>query len=433
MKAWELTCGGRFGIESHMVRMSVILLLFMTCSALGLDAKAQCDPEEIFKLLASDGAASDNFGCRVAVSGTVGIVGAYRHSVVGTHSGAAYIFDTTTGTQIAKLLPNDGAAYDYFGMSVAIDGTTAIIGAPYDDDNGTDSGAAYLFDITTGTQLAKLLPADGTAQSMFGMSVETSGTNTIIGSPYDDVGGTNSGSAYLFDTTTGTQVAKLLPADGGAENEVFGISVTIDSDTALVGALDDDNGVRSGSAFFFDISTGDQLAKIYPADAVTEQYFGFSLAIDSAVAIIGAKYDNALGFASGAAYIFDTCSVTSQTIDAAYHCQPAAGIVPFTTRMAVVMENLFTTQSRRFACRINITLADGSYYGNWREGYSNMAEGGRRLTTWYQPIQAIGSVIGSNLFELVAEDVTPAPWNQPPYPPSGDTATAACTVTGVAP
>ncbi len=74
------------------------------------------------------------------------IVGAYEDDENGDSSGSAYLFDTTTGLQIAKLLADDGAADDWFGWSVAISGATAIAGALFDDDNGTDSGSAYLFD-----------------------------------------------------------------------------------------------------------------------------------------------------------------------------------------------------------------------------------------------------------------------------------------------
>ncbi len=75
------------------------------------------------------------------------------------------------GDQLFKLLADDGAAFDWFGRSVAISGTTAIVGAPVDADNGAFSGSAYLFDTTTGRQIAKLLPDDGAASDWFGISV----------------------------------------------------------------------------------------------------------------------------------------------------------------------------------------------------------------------------------------------------------------------
>jgi len=103
------------------------------------------------------------------------------------------------GDQLFKLLPNDGAAADYFGWSVAISGTTAIVAAPGDDDNGRNSGSAYFFDITSGKQLFKLLPNDGAESKAFGYSVAISGDTAIVGAKNDDDNGNFSGSAYLFD------------------------------------------------------------------------------------------------------------------------------------------------------------------------------------------------------------------------------------------
>ena len=103
--------------------------------------------DQLFKLLANDGAAGDNFGWSVAISpDAIGaIVGAYRDDDNGNNSGSAYLFDTTTGQQIAKLLADDGEASDWFGVSVGISGSTAIVGALRDGDNGGNSGSAYLF------------------------------------------------------------------------------------------------------------------------------------------------------------------------------------------------------------------------------------------------------------------------------------------------
>ena len=77
--------------------------------------------------------------------------------------------------------PDDGAASDFFGLSVAISGATAIVGAVWDDDNGDCSGAAYLFDATTGRQIVKLLPDDGAEYDEFGTSVAVSGPTAIVG------------------------------------------------------------------------------------------------------------------------------------------------------------------------------------------------------------------------------------------------------------
>ena len=281
--------------------------------------------DQLFKLLADDGAAGDLFGFSVAISGAPGmemaIVGARRDDDNGSTSGSAYLFDTATGQQIAKLLPNDGAAADAFGWSVGISGTTAIVGAPGHDDNGTGSGSAYLFDTTTGLQINKLLPKDGAIGDSFGNSVAISGSIAVVGAMFNDdacpgIPLCDSGSAYLFDTTTGKQIVKLLP-DDIAGNMRFGNSVAISGTIAIVGAYwDNDNGPTSGSAYLFDTITGKQLAKLLPDDGATHDWFGRSVGISHKpgmnVAIIGAPLDDDNGTDSGSAYLFDT--ITGQQI-----------------------------------------------------------------------------------------------------------------------
>ena len=266
---------------------------------------------QIFKLLPNDGEPGDRLGVSVAISGTTAIVGAYLDDDNGIQSGSAYLFDITTGLQIAKLLRNDGEPGDRFGVSVAISGTTAIVGARGDDDNGSDSGSAYLFDITTGRQIVELLPDDGAAFDLFGGSVAISGTTAIVGARGDDDNGEQSGSAYLFDITTGKQIAKLLPDDGAAFDR-FGVSVAISGTTAIVGAyLDDDNGRLSGSAYLFDIAEPAnpiETAKLLPDDGAAEDFFAFAVAISGATAIVGALLDDDNGFASGSAYLFDAAA-----------------------------------------------------------------------------------------------------------------------------
>ncbi len=244
------------------------------------------------------------------------IVGACCDDDNGDLSGSAYLFDTTTGDQIAKLLANDGTEGDVFGRSVAISGATAIVGAYHDDDNGNNSGSAYLFDTTTGRQIAKLLPRDGAVEDEFGRSVAISGATAIVGAWNDDDNGLDSGSAYLFDTTTGRQIAKLLPDDGAAADS-FGWSVAISPDgigtTAIVGAgRDDDNGSSSGSAYLFDVTTGRQIAKLLPDDGAVGDLFGFSVAISpdgiGTTAIVGAYWDDDNDPFSGSAYLFDAAT-----------------------------------------------------------------------------------------------------------------------------
>jgi len=299
------------------------------------------------KLLASDGAEGDEFGCSVSIDGDYAIVGAYGDDDNGVWSGSAYVFirSGTAWTQQAKLLASDGAAYDAFGCSVSIDGDYAIVGAAADDSGGSaylfirsgtawtqqakllasdgaaddgfgysvsidGDGSAYVFTRsgTSWTQQTKLLASDGAEGDEFGCSVSIDGDYAIIGVPYDDDNVVDSGSAYVFirSGTAWTEQDKLLASDGAAD-EWFGCSVSIDGDYAIVGAcLDDDNGMWSGSAYIF-IRSGTawtQQAKLLPSDGAVVNIFGCSVSIDGDYTIVGAAWDDDNGEGSGSAYVY---------------------------------------------------------------------------------------------------------------------------------
>jgi hypothetical protein len=113
-------------------------------------------------------------------------------------------------------------------------------------------------------------------------------------------------------------------------------------------------------------------------------------------------------------------------------CAPASGTVPFVTRMTAILTNIDLLSVRRLAGRIDVSLAGGQFYSNWRSGYTNLFPGESYVSSWHQTIAAYSSLIGDNVFTILGADVTPSPWNQPPYPASGGTDTDACTLTGIA-
>jgi hypothetical protein len=209
--------------------------------------------QEVAKLTAADATSGDEFGRSVAIDGATVVVGAYRKN---SYTGAVYVLRTTDGGasygQVAKLAAADGAADDLFGTSVAIDGATVVIGAP---DAGT-GGAVYVFRTSDGgatyDQVAKLTADDAAASDYFGVSVAIDGDTVVVGAFSDD---SDRGSAYVFRTSDGAtyvEVAKLTAADA-ATGDVFGNSVAIAGDTVVVGAQwDDDGGSASGSAYVFD-------------------------------------------------------------------------------------------------------------------------------------------------------------------------------------
>lgn len=127
------------------------------------------------------------------------------------------------------------------------------------------------------------------------------------------------------------------------------------------------------------------------------------------------------------------CHALPPTVSACITAVPSAGTVPFSTWMEVSLVNNYGEQVRRMAARVNVTLGNGSYYPSWRAGFTNLAPGEISTTGWTQNIPALATVIGENRFQLVAEDVTPPPYNFPPYPPAGDTDTGQQTVTAFSP
>lgn len=303
-KGWDDSAGWTLG---------VLAAIGVVSGMGGATAHAQtCDPIQVAKLLASDGASRDAFGWSVAVSGDTAIIGSRADDDNGTDSGSVYVYTNIGGvwTQQAKLLPDDGEAGAFFGFSVSIDSDTALIGAWGDNDNGTKSGSAYIFTRSGSvwTQQAKLLPADGAAYDYFGYSVSADGDTVLIGAHLDDDNETKSGSVYIF-TRSGdlwTQQAKLLALDGEML-DLFGSSVSLSGETALIGAWGDASyGPLSGSAYVFTRSGNDwtQQAKLLPDDGAEFDEFGTTVSLSGETAVIGAHADDENGSDSGSAYVF---------------------------------------------------------------------------------------------------------------------------------
>lgn len=218
------------------------------------------------ELTASDGAAGDKFGSSVALFDTTAIIGAIDHTV-GTNSdqGVAYVF-TGSGsawTQAAELTASDGAANDQFGDAVAISGTTAVIGAAKHAVSGNaDQGAAYVFSESGSAwaQTTELTATGGASGDEFGSSVAISGSTIVVGAPAKTVSShADQGAVYVFGESgsTWTQISELTASDGSA-NDTFGDSVALSGTTAIVGA--DNHTVSShtdqGGAYVFNMTPG---------------------------------------------------------------------------------------------------------------------------------------------------------------------------------
>ncbi|MCP4700900.1 MAG: hypothetical protein GY862_29205, partial [Gammaproteobacteria bacterium] len=268
------------------------------------------------KLTASDTAADDAFGDAVALNGDTALIGAFLDDDNGDESGTAYVFTRkdTVWSQRQKLTANDVAADDHFSDSVSLSGDTALIGASasYDDcpaDSNCNSGSAYVFtrNGTAWSQQAKLTANDAATQDRFGGSVYLNGDTALIGSYKDDDGGDNSGSAYVF-TRNGTAWSQQqkLTANDAATDDLFGISVSLSGDTALIGAYSGDDGNNSGSVYVFTRSgtVWSQQQKLTADDAAMGDWFGKSVSLSGDTALIGADGDDNGGYTSGSAYVF---------------------------------------------------------------------------------------------------------------------------------
>lgn len=271
-------------------------------------------PVNVVTLVADDEEANSFFGFSVATTGETAVVGAHGDNANGTESGAVYVFGESIDgwRQQTKLVASDAQPGDQFGGSVAVSGDTILIGARGDDEQGDSSGAVYVFVKTPSgwVQQTKLTAPDGSAGAEFGRSVAIAGNTAIVGAARDDSKGKDSGSAYLF-TRSGTQWrqhSKLVARDAAA-GDVFGISVAIDGNTALVGAdLDDDGGENTGSVYVYVNSDGEwhEQAKLTAADASDVDIFGVRVAISGETALIAARRDDddVKGPDTGSAYVF---------------------------------------------------------------------------------------------------------------------------------
>ncbi len=306
-------------------------------------------------LKASNTGAGDEFGFTVAVSGDTVVVGAFAEASNATgvggsqtdnslvHSGAAYVF-TRSGaawTQQAYLKASNTGASDVFGYSVAVAGSTVVVGAFGEASNATgvggtqtdnslaQSGAAYIFTRsgTTWTQQAYLKASNTGAGDKFGIAVAMAGDTVVVGAPYEDGSASDSGASYVFSRsgTTWTPQARLKASNVGA-SDLFGKSVAVSGDTAVVGAYQEDSNATgvggsqsnnsaadSGAAYVFtrSVTTWTQQAYLKASNTGDGDQFGGSVAVSGDTVVVGAGHEDSnaaqadnIATDSGATYVF---------------------------------------------------------------------------------------------------------------------------------
>jgi hypothetical protein len=266
------------------------------------------------ELLASDAAVGDNFGWSVSVSGSIAVIGAYTKKIgTNTSQGAAYVFTRsgTTWTQQQELTASDGAAGDWFGYSVSLSGTTVVIGAPQKNvGSNVSQGAAYVFALA-GSAWSQMQELTTPFSGNFGWSVALDGSTALIGASGSTVNmNPNQGFAYVYvrsGSTWGQQ--QQLAASDGVTSDQFGYSVAVSGNTAVVSAANKKVGANAsqGAAYVFTRSGSSwtQQQKLTSSDGAANDEFGYSVSLSGSTALIGAPFKKVgTNTSQGAAYVF---------------------------------------------------------------------------------------------------------------------------------
>ncbi|QDV75236.1 PQQ-binding-like beta-propeller repeat protein [Botrimarina mediterranea] len=240
------------------------------------------------RLYDSTSSTGDAYGFTIAIDGDRTIVGAPRGA---SQSDTVYLFDHTTGAVLAKPT-GDVRLNNSFGASIAMDQGIAIVGSPGESIAPRERGAVYVYDAADGSRLRKITSGDSIS-SAFGQSVALNDGLALIGSPRSS----DVGLAHLYDAVTGNKIADYSPEDD-ALGDNFGFQVAIADGVALVGAPTRTVGSRFGSAYLFDVATGQQIAKLSPKTNSRDDGYGQSVAIDDGIALVG-------GPRVGEVYVFD--------------------------------------------------------------------------------------------------------------------------------
>jgi len=262
------------------------------------------------KLVASDAAGGDYFGYSAAISGNTIVIGAfYDDNSNGTNAGAVYVFTRsgTTWTQQQKIIATDGAASDEFGNSVDIDGETIIIGARYNAGHG----AAYIY-TRSGAMWSlqqKLIPSDGAFGDTFGLSTALESNRVAISAPQDDDGHTDTGSLYIFERNgvSWTEKAKIVASDGELGDRLGLFTMGISGNyVAAAAPWSNDNGSNSGATYLFKLVNGSwtEQEKIVGNDVTADDWYGIASDIDGDWILMGAERSSSVYADGGSVYAY---------------------------------------------------------------------------------------------------------------------------------
>ena len=238
------------------------------------------------------------------------------------NAGRAYAYDLSNGTPsvpVATLNNPSPVDDDFFSYSVAISGTRVVVGAPSDDTGATNAGSAYVYDLGSGTPTAPVASLNNPGPSTgdkFGTSVAISGRWMVVGAMWDKTGARRSGSAYVYDlaSATPTVAVATLNNPNPAEDDYFGYSVAISGTRVVIGTpLNDTGGVDAGSAYVYDLASITPTVPVatlrnpgaFPGKSKANGQFGSSVAISGGVVVVGVPNDSGFNAYAGLAHVYD--------------------------------------------------------------------------------------------------------------------------------
>ncbi len=239
-------------------------------------------------------------GFSVAMDGGLTIVGAPLDDTGASNSGVVKVFDTASGALLHLLTNPSPSGEDRFGTAVAISGARVVIGAPGDNTGATMAGSVYVYD------LAGMMPTvpvntlnnpEPFFNDKFGTAVAITGMRVVVGAQFNDAGGTDAGSAYVYDLAGGTPTVPIFILNNPTPqvSDEFGNAVAISGGRVAVGAYRDRQGSGSaerGAVYAYDLEGGTPTTPQSLPGVTLSGQFGFAVALAGTTLAVGTPKDD---------------------------------------------------------------------------------------------------------------------------------------------
>ena len=250
----------------------------------------------------------------MALDGEWIVVGAPYDDLGGTDSGAVKVYRASTGALVQILANPTPAPNDAFGYSVGISGTRVVVGAPFDDMGAVNAGSVHVFDLagaTPATPVATFNNPSPAPDDGFGHAVAISGLQVVVGVPDDDAGAVNAGTVHVYDLANAQGTGPLVTINNPSPvaGDAFGYAVAVDGNRVVIGAhwVDSGSFFNSGRAFVYQVSgaTATRVATFNNPSPGQGDSFGTSVGISGTRVVVGAQFDSSGAQSAGSAYVYN--------------------------------------------------------------------------------------------------------------------------------